>query len=68
MIQARALEPIPDLCCLPTPHRVQQYVAGMAFNFSKIELSHHRIGLSQNEIERKAPVSLPKTLRAQAPA
>jgi hypothetical protein len=41
MIQARALEPTPDLCCLPSPHRIPQGVAGMAFNFSKIEISHH---------------------------
>jgi hypothetical protein len=40
MIQSRALQPMPDLCCLPSPHRVPQGVAGMAFNFSKIELSH----------------------------
>ncbi len=39
MIQARALEPSPDLCCLPSPHRIPQGVAGMAFNFSKIEIS-----------------------------
>jgi hypothetical protein len=42
MIHARALEPSPDLCCLPSPHRIPQGVAGMAFNFSKIEISHHR--------------------------
>ena len=41
MIQARALQPTPDLCCLPSPHRIAQPVAGMAFNFSKIEISHH---------------------------
>jgi hypothetical protein len=41
MILARALQPSPDLCCLPSPHRILQGVAGMAFNFSKIELSHH---------------------------
>ena len=41
MIQARALEPTADLCCLPSPHRVPQGVAGMAFNFSKIEISHY---------------------------
>jgi hypothetical protein len=40
MIQARALEPSPDLCCLPSPHRIPKSVAGMAFNFSKIEVSH----------------------------
>ena len=40
MIQARFLEPTPDLCCLPSPHRITQSVAGMAFNFSKIEMSH----------------------------
>jgi len=49
MIQARALEPTPDLCCLPTPYRVQQSVAGMAFNFSKIEISHHAV-------QRRAPL------------
>ncbi len=41
MIQARVLEPTPDLCCLPSPHRIPQGVAGMAFNFSKIEISHY---------------------------
>ncbi len=40
MIQTRALH-TPDLCCLPSPRRILQGVAGMAFNFSKIELSHH---------------------------
>ena len=28
-----------DLCSLPSPHRIPQCVAGMAFNFSKIDLS-----------------------------
>jgi hypothetical protein len=41
MTLARALEPTPDLCCLPSPHRIPLSVAGMAFNFSKIEISHH---------------------------
>ncbi len=41
MIQPRALQPTPDLCCLPSPYRILQGVAGMAFNFSKIELSHY---------------------------
>ena len=36
---SRALEPSLDLCSLPTPHRIPQCVAGMAFNFSKIDLS-----------------------------
>jgi hypothetical protein len=48
MIQAGTLEPM-DLCCLPSPHRTPQGVAGMAFNFSKIEISHHTA-------QRKAPV------------
>ncbi|HEX3572249.1 MAG TPA: hypothetical protein VHU44_15625 [Acidobacteriaceae bacterium] len=43
MIQPRALEPSLELCCLPTPHRISHYVAGMAFNFSKIEMSHYVI-------------------------
>jgi hypothetical protein len=41
MIQTRALALSPDLCSLPSPHRISQYVAGMAFNFSKIETSQH---------------------------
>ena len=36
---SRALEPSMDLCSLPSPHRIPQCVAGMAFNFSKIDLS-----------------------------
>lgn len=40
MIQPRALSSLPDHCCLPSPHRIPQNVAGMAFNFSKIELSY----------------------------
>jgi len=35
---SRALEPSMDLCSLPSPHRIPQCVAGMAFNFSKIEI------------------------------
>ena len=49
MIQPRALEPTPDLCCLPSPYRIPQGVAGMAFNFSKIEVS-------QRPALRKAPL------------
>jgi hypothetical protein len=41
MIQPRALQAMPDHCCLPSPRRIPQGVAGMAFNFSKIEISHH---------------------------
>jgi hypothetical protein len=41
MIRFRALEPTGDICCLPSPHRIPQSVAGMAFNFSKVELVHH---------------------------
>jgi hypothetical protein len=40
MIRSRALESPGDLCCLPSPHRVPRGVAGIAFNFSKVELSH----------------------------
>jgi hypothetical protein len=58
MIQARALEPTPDLCCLPSPHKIPQGVAGMAFNFSKIEISHH-------PAQRKAPLQAkPKAVSA----
>jgi hypothetical protein len=41
MIRTRALEPSGDLCCLPSPHRIPKSVAGMAFNFSKVQLSDH---------------------------
>jgi hypothetical protein len=49
MIQARALAPAPVLCCLPSPHRIPQGIAGMAFNFSKIEVAHR-------PAQRKAPL------------
>ena len=41
MIRSRVLDSPGDLCCLPSPHRIPQSVAGMAFNFSKVEFSHH---------------------------
>ena len=41
MGQPRSLELSREHCCLPTPHRISHYVAGMAFNFSKIEMSHY---------------------------
>jgi len=40
MILPRVLAPSVEPCCLPTPHRISHYVAGMAFNFSKIEMAH----------------------------
>jgi hypothetical protein len=60
MIQSRALEPSPELCCLPTPYRIFHYVAGMAFNFSKIEMSHHAV-------QRKPPQQSGKAQRPHAP-
>ena len=41
MIRPRALEPSGELCCLPSPYRIPRCVAGMAFNFSKVEISQH---------------------------
>jgi hypothetical protein len=41
MIRARSLESHGDLCCLPSPYRIPQSVAGMAFNFSKVEITPH---------------------------
>jgi len=49
MIRSRALESPGDVCCLPSPHRIPQCVAGMAFNFSKVELSYHAV-------QRNAPM------------
>jgi hypothetical protein len=40
MIRFRAVGSYVDLCSLPSPHRIPCSVAGMAFNFSKIELAH----------------------------
>ena len=54
MIQPRALEPASDLCCLPSPHRVLQGVAGMAFNFSKIEISHRTVPRKFARLQEKA--------------
>jgi len=39
MIRFRAVESYADSCSLPSPHRIPCCVAGMAFNFSKIELA-----------------------------
>ena len=60
MIQPRALEPSPELCCLPTPHRISYHVAGMAFNFSKIEMSHY-------VVQRKPPQQSAKVHAVPAP-
>jgi hypothetical protein len=40
-MQPRPLEPRPDLCCLPSPRKIPQGIAGMAFNFSRIEMAHY---------------------------
>jgi hypothetical protein len=39
MIRFRTVESHVDLCSLPSPHRIPRSLAGMAFNFSKIDLS-----------------------------
>ena len=39
MIRYRALGFSRECCCLPKPYRIPQRVAGMAFNFSKIEMT-----------------------------
>jgi hypothetical protein len=61
MTQTRVLALSPDLCCLPTPHRISHPVAGMAFNFSKIEISHY-------PLLRKAPQAQSEQEAAPAPA
>jgi hypothetical protein len=38
MIRFRPVESYVDLCSLPSPHRTPCSVAGMAFNFSKMEI------------------------------
>jgi len=38
MSRLRSLESLGDFCSLPSPHRVPQGVAGMAFNFSSVEV------------------------------
>ena len=40
MIRSRALESPGDPCCLPSPHRIPKSVAGMAFNFSEVDVSN----------------------------
>src|SRR5438067_936117 len=60
MIQPRALEPSPELCCLPTPHRISYHVAGMAFNFSKLEMSDCVVhGAGGFRVERKGELLVP---------
>jgi hypothetical protein len=38
VIQPRPLVPARDTCSRPTPHRIVQRIAGMAFNFSNVQL------------------------------
>ena len=38
MSRLRSLESLGDFCSLPSPHRIPQGVAGMAFNFSQVEI------------------------------
>ena len=43
MMRYRTLgTPRESCCCLPTPYRIPQPVAGLAFNFSLIELPEAR--------------------------
>jgi hypothetical protein len=60
MIKSRPLASPGDLCCLPSPHRIAHSVAGMAFNFSKVELVPHAK-------KRKAPAKADKPREASAP-
>lgn len=39
MMRLRALGFSGDKCCLPSPYRIPKRVAGMAFNFSQVELA-----------------------------
>ena len=39
MIRFRTVESHVDLCSLPSPRRIPRSLAGMAFNFSKIEIA-----------------------------
>lgn len=59
MNQARALAPSTEPCCLPTPHRISYYVAGMAFNFSRIEMSHYPTQRKPQQSEKSAVVGTP---------
>ena len=61
MIRSRALESPGDLCCLPSPYRIPQSVAGMAFNFSKVEIA-------PRASKRKAPAKAQKSRDKAAPA
>ncbi len=38
MSPLRSLESLGDFCSLPSPRRIPQGVAGMAFNFSQVEV------------------------------
>jgi hypothetical protein len=38
MSRLRSLESLGDFCSLPSPRRIPQGVAGMAFNFSQVEV------------------------------
>jgi hypothetical protein len=69
MIRPRALEPSGDLCCLPSPYRIPRCVAGMAFNFSKVEVSQHpprRNRPAQVETSPRSAVSATSISRRRA--
>ena len=59
MIRFRGVQSYVDLCCLPSPHRIPCRVAGMAFNFSKIDFSRpaaqrNQVASSQAQLDSAA--------------
>ncbi len=55
MIRFRAVGSYVDRCSLPSPHRIPCSVAGMAFNFSKIELAPAAAHLNQPKPPQSQP-------------
>ena len=51
MTQYRTLGAPGELCCLPSPSRIPKRVAGMAFNFSQVEVAN-------KAVQRAAPVEM----------
>lgn len=55
MMRYRTLgTPRESCCCLPTPYRIPKAVAGMAFNFSLVEVAHRNTRPAHAEPEHPA--------------
>ncbi len=53
MMRLRALGFPGEMCCLPSPYRIPRRVAGMAFNFSRVEIAPRAVVEVASELTRQ---------------